>query len=548
MFVIALGLFAAEPDAKLAAKAVTGDNWPEYGGSPYAWRFSQLNQINTANVHRLKPAWVFQTGDYADALQATPIVLDGVMYFASASNWVFALYAATGKLLWEYRYRPLKVEPRYLRQNRGIAVAQGRVLMGTADNHVVAIDAKTGSELWDVDIEDARYCGCNVTGAPTVAGDNVIVGVTGGDSSHRGYLTAFNIKTGRLAWRFFTIPGPGEPGNETWAGDSWRFGGAPTWLTGSYDPELNLLYWGVGNPAADFDASNRAGANLYTNCIIALNPATGKLVWYRQLIPGDVWDFDASYEIILADLPVEGKPRKLAIQMGKSGFTWVLDRTNGEFITAWPFVQHYNWITGIGKKGELIGRNEPIYDKPKLFCPSAMGGRSWNHAAYSPITNLIYSTGMEVCGEITAELQEVEPGTSWFGGRFNFRPPPNDKSRGFIAAYDPVTGKRAWVSDQPYYMLASMLATAGGLVFTGDPHGTFYAWDARTGKTLWSFSNGAGHRGSPVTYVAGGKQFIATPTGWGSLVGRAFQAAWPGAPLPRAGSTMVAYTLDETVK
>jgi len=492
---------------------------------------------------------VFQTGDYADGgLQSTPIVIDGVMYISTASNWVFALDAAKGTPLWEYRYPPIADAPTS-HQNRGVAVALGMVFEGTADNHMVALDQKTGRELWNVDMEPVKYCGCSITGAPLVVKDKVIVGVTGGDNAHRGYLTALDAKTGRLAWRFYTIPGPGEKGHETWPGDSWKVGGGSTWLTGSYDAGLGLLYWGVGNAAADFDSSTRRGANLYTDSIVALNPDTGKLVWYNQLIPRDVWDYDASFEVILADLPVKGQMRKLLFQFGKSGYLWALDRTNGKFVGAWPFIEHSNWITGVDQTtGELIGRHEPELGKTTLVCPSIMGGKSWNHATYSPQTGYLYAAGIEACLNVTAAHEDVEPGAPFFGGTFDMQPPPNDQAHGFIAAYDPATGKRVWTHAEPYYMLASVLSTAGGLIFSGDPMGNFFALDARTGKELWSFPTGGGHRGSSVSYAINGRQYVATPSGWGSLVGGAFAGLWPNAPKPRSGSALFVFALPEVKK
>jgi alcohol dehydrogenase (cytochrome c) len=316
-------------------------------------------------------------------------------------------------------------------------------------------------------------------------------------------------------------------------------------MTGSYDPELNLIYWGVGNPAADFDASARRGANLYTGSVIALDPDTGKLKWYYQEIPQDVWDFDAAYECILADLPVKGQVRKVLVHFNKAGYVWVLDRTNGQFLGAWPHVQHISWTTGITQTGAILGRNEPEIGRTKTICPGAIGGRSWNHAALSPRTRLLYSTAMEICNDITAQKQEVQPGSMHFGGTFRMRPPPGDRARGYIAAYDPVTGKRAWTWDYKYYLLASLLATAGDLIFTGDPEGNFFALDARTGAKLWSFPTGGGHRGSPVTYSASGRQFVATPSGWGTLIGRLFPGIWPDAPEPRTGSAIFAFVLAE---
>jgi alcohol dehydrogenase (cytochrome c) len=528
----------------------TKEDWASYGGTPLAWRYSSLDQINKSNVRRIAPAWVFQTGDYADGLQTTPIVIAGIMYISTASNWVIALDATNGKLLWEYRYVATNgpTEFNYGHTNRGVAVEDGRVFIGTNDNHAIALDQKTGRELWNVDLEPAKFCGCGVTGAPLVVRHNVIFGVTGGDSVHRGYLTALDTKTGRLAWRFYTIPGPGEKGHETWPGGSWKSGGGSTWLTGSYDAQLDLLYWGVGNASPDLNASSRKGANLYTDSIVALNPDTGKLQWYNQLIPQDVWDFDASFELILADIPVRGQKRKLLFQFGKSGYLWALDRTNGEFVGAWPFIEHSNWISGITETGQLVGRLEPPVGKETLVCPGAMGGKSWNHASFSPQTGMLYSTGVENCNMVTPEDQDpegAEPGAMSFGGSFTMKPPPGDKFRGFVGAYDPATGKLVWKNNRTYYMLSSILTTAGGLVFCGDPQGNFLALDARTGKELWSFSTGGGHRGSPVSYSVNGRQFVATPSGWGSIIGGVFSSLWPEAPKPRSGSSIFAFTLPE---
>jgi alcohol dehydrogenase (cytochrome c) len=536
------------PCAYAAERGATEQDWPSYGGTPLAWRYSALDQIKTANVKSLVPVWAFQTGDYSDGLEATPIVMDGVMYVSTASSWVIALDAVTGKLKWEYRYQGSSTRTPDGHQNRGVAVGQGRVFVGTFDNHLIALNQKTGQEEWNVEVEPAKYCGCSITGAPLVVKDKIIAGVTGGDAAHRGYLSAFDTRTGQLKWRFYTIPGPGQPGHDSWPGDSWKFGGGSTWMTGSYDSELDLLYWGIGNASADFDSSRRKGANLYTDSVVALNPDTGKVAWYNQLIPRDVWDFDAVFELILADRPWQGQQRKLLYQFGKAGHLWVLDRTDGHFLAAWPFVENSTWVKSIATTGELVGRNEPEIGKTKLICPSLMGGKSWNQASYSPQTGLMYVAAMELCGDVTAETIDVEPGASQFGGRFAVKPPPDGKARGFLGAFDPETGKRVWKYDEKYFLLASVLSTAGGLVFCGNPMGEFFALDARTGEKLWSFETGGGNRGSSVSYAVNGRQYIATPTGWGSLVGGAFHSVWPDAPLPRGGSSLFVFALPEASK
>ena len=274
-----------------------------------------------------------------------------------------------------------------------------------------------------------QQCGCNITGAPLVVKDKVVVGVTGGDSAHRGYLNAFDARTGRRAWRFWTIPGPGEKGHETWKGDSWKYGGGATWMTGSYDPELNLIYWGVGNPAADFYGGDRTGDNLYTDSVVALDADSGELKWYYQQIPHDVWDWDTAYECVLIDLPVNGKKRKLLINPNKGGYTWVLDRTNGEFIGAWRFAENINWIEGIDSTGKLLGRQKPEVGKPILVCPAIGGARSWNHGAYSPKTGLFYNTGIEWCQTLTVQKEDPRPGETFFGGVFELKPPPKGRGR-----------------------------------------------------------------------------------------------------------------------
>jgi alcohol dehydrogenase (cytochrome c) len=539
-YVAAAFLAAPLPAAEFATRA----DWPSYGGTQSSLRYSALDQINTSNVARLAPAWVFQTGDPESGLQSTPIVVDGVMYLSSASNWVFALDAASGRLIWEYRF-PLPNRPNlgYGRQNRGVAVGHGRVFMGTADNHLVALEQKTGREVWRVNLEDERQCGCNITGAPLVVKDLVIAGVTGGDSAHRGYLTAFDALTGRVRWRFYTIPAPGEKGSETWTGDSWRFGGGSTWMTGSYDPDLDTLYWGVGNASADLNAKNRHGNNLYTCSIIALDPATGKLKWHYQEVPQDVWDFDAVFEIILADIPLNGQTRKVLMQPTKTGYVFMLDRVTGQFLKASRFARNVNWVAGITEDGKLLGRLEPEIGITKLVCPSAIGAKSWNQSAYSLRTGLLYIPVQEICNDLTARDEEVSEGKSAIGGSWVFKPPAEGKIEGYIGAYDARTGERKWTFPATTWFLASVLATAGDIVFSGDPEGNFFALDARNGAKLWSFQTGGGHRGSSVTYSVNGRQFVATPSGWGSIVGGAFSNFWPDRLTPRGGSTLLVFTL-----
>lgn len=539
-----LSALAVSAAALFAADGATQKDWPSYGGTYAALRYSALDQINTSNVKALRPAWIFQTGDYENGLQATPIVIDGVIYLSTSNAWVFALDGASGRVIWEYHF-PLGSTLGYGKQNRGVAVGHGRVFLGTADNHMVAIDQKTGTEVWRVNVEDSRQCGCNITGAPLVVKDLVIAGVTGGDSAHRGYLTAFDVRTGRMRWRFYTIPGPGEKGHETWPGESWRLGGGSTWMTGSYDAELDLLYWGIGNASSDLNATKRRGDNLYTASIVALDPDSGKLKWYYQEVPQDVWDYDAAFELYLVDLPLKGRTRKVVMQANKTGYVWMLDRTTGEFLKAWPFAKSINWVTGITEDGKLVGRLEPEVGKSVLVCPSAVGAKNWNQGAFSLRTGWLYLPVQELCNDLTAVDEELVEGRGATGGNWVMKPPPGGKQEGYLAAYDPLTGERKWTVPVTTWIMASVLATAGNLVFTGDPEGDFFAVDAQTGARLWSFQTGAGHRGSAVTYSVGGRQYVATPTGWGSILAGAHQGLWPNAPKARPGSALVVFALPE---
>ncbi len=534
----------------------TGANWPHYGGSQSAWRYSALDQINTVNVKNLAPAWMFQTGDYSDNLHATPIVVDGVMYIITPRNWVFALDAATGQLLWQHKPmapRPGPAGGQAFLLNRGVAVAEGNVFYGSTDNFLVALDQKTGREVWRVSIDDPRQCGCNVTSAPLIVKDKVIVGGTGGELAHRGYLTAFHAKTGRLAWRFHVIPAPGERGNETWKGDSWRFGGGAPWMTGSYDPELNLVYWGTGNASGDFfDGDRVAGAdksgdtNLYTNSIVALDADTGALRWYHQEIPADVWDYDSAYEIILIDRLVDGRPRRLLVHMNKSGLTFVLDRATGEVVNVFSVPEVRTWISGVTETGKLLGRKDPGLDKPVNICPSVAGAKSWNQMAYSPRTGLVYIPAIELCNVITATRQEPREGRFYTNGGFTLNLPPDRSTYSHIDAWDPLTSKRVWSVPYKYLLLASILVTAGDLVFTGDPEGNFLALNARTGERLWTYQTGAGHRGSAVSYSVNGRQFIATPTGWQQSVTGGFASRVFPEQTFRMGSTLVVFAIPES--
>jgi len=315
-------------------------------------------------------------------------------------------------------------------------------------------------------------------------------------------------------------------------------------MTGSFDPELNLVYWGVGNAAADFYGGSRAGSNLYTDSIVALDVNSGKLKWHYQEVPHDVWDWDAAYECVLFDLPVKGTTRKLLLNVNKGGYTFVIDRVTGEFVSAWPVAANINWIAGIDEKGNLVGRNEPKLGVTSEICPSIGGGRSWNQGAFSPRTGWFYTTGIEWCQDVTVQKEDPKEGKEFFGGVFKLKPvTPKGQPGSHLDAYEPVSGKKIWTYPSKYPLLASVLSTDGDLIFSGDPEGNFFALDARTGAKLWSFQTGSGHRGSAVAYSVKGKQYIATPSGWGSAVAGLMSQIWPEAESFRGGSSLFVFAL-----
>jgi alcohol dehydrogenase (cytochrome c) len=550
LILFCLALLATSASAQDWARLLNSDkepqNWLSYGGNYSAHRYSALDQINRGNVKTLAPAWSFETGDQS-GLNATPIVADGVLYLMGPKNRVFALKADTGELLWKYFYKLSVTSTPYQPVPRGLAVAFGRIYFGTLDNHVVALDAKTGRELWDIEVEDTRQCGCNITSPPLIVKDKVIVGGTGGEHAHRGYLNAYDAKTGRHLWRFYTIPAPGEPGSETWDPRMLKYGGAPAWLVGSYDAELNLLYWGIGNPSSDFYDEFRAGDNLYSNSIIALDPDTGKLKWYYQEVPHDMYDFDSAYECVLIDYVKDGKTQKLLVHANKGGYTWVLDRATGKYVNAYPHVDNLTWLKGVDKNGRPV-EMQPVPPGQETFvCPGAVGGRNYDHSSYSPRTKFWYNIGWEICNVIKPQKLEIVEGKELFGGNMDFKPPKDKPAYGHINAFDPLTGERKWRYTTRGMNVASLLSTGGDLVFSGDVLGEVFALDARTGEKLWAHDTGAGCSGSPISYAVNGRQYVAMPTGMASLVGGLTTMLWPetASKLPPRASKLVVFALPD---
>lgn len=496
-------------------------NWLTYYGNYGAWSYSPLNQVNRENVKQLTPVWALSAGyptnpSLRAGLEAAPLIVDGVLYLVGMQNNVYAVEAATGRRLWNYIYRWPEKDVPGSRGARGLAVGEGLVFMGTQDSHIVALDAKTGKEAWNIAMDDVFKCACAITSAPIYVRGKVITGVAGGDAPFRGYVKAFDAKTGKPLWTFYTIPAPDEPGSETWMGDSWKTGGVATWLQGSYDPSLNLLYWGTGNAYPDLIGQERQGNNLYAASLVALDPDTGKLKWFFQETPHDVYDFDSNPEPVLLDVSEGGRTRKLVLHSSKNGFAYLLDRETGKFLRGFPYAATVNWTKGLDKDGKPIAALIPEKDKTgQLTCPGTAGARNFNHSAYSLRTGWWYTSSAEMCSRIT-------PGPNLRIGRaLNPESPPH------IAAFDPMTGKQQWTFPTQYVNNSSLLATAGDLIFGGDMEGDAFALDARTGKKLWSFNTGARIVSPPVSFSVNGRQFIAIGSGGGSVADGQIATYWP---------------------
>jgi len=520
-FAVAVILLLVSLSSALAAE-VTSDrllnagkdpnNWMMYGKDYRGWRFSDLKQINTENVHRLVPKWAFQTGITSRwGFQNNPIAVDGRMYITTPMNTLFCVDAKNGKLLWRYDYKNREDAAFLIDANRGVAVGYGRVFMGTIDSHVIALDAETGKLAWDVEVGD-RLIGQAITAAPLLVKDKVVVGGGMSEYGANGFVAAYDPKTGKKLWWFNTIPGPGEPGHATWPGESWKTGGGGIWVTPVYDVELNLLYVGVANPAPDFVIEGRQGENLYTNSVIALDADTGKLQWYFQHVPQDVWDFDSAQQQILVDVEIGGRMLKGIAQPHKNGFFYLVDRTNGRFIYAKPFVERMNWATGVDlRTGRPIVNPESFPTKEgTVVCPGVHGGTNWTPIAYNPKMGLAYLPVAESCNTILKTEAPYERGRLYMGGRYV---KTAERAYGHIDGVDVRTGETRWRAYTKYPVWSGLVTTGGDLVFYGDLEGDFVALDARTGEELWRFNTGSGIYASPITYAVQGKQYVAVPSG-----------------------------------
>ena len=483
--------------------------WPTYHGQENGNRYTELTQITPHNVHKLAPKWIYGLGS-GHALEVTPIVVDGVMYVTRVNS-AFALDARTGREIWRYS-RPQNKNLTGDASggiNRGVAVLGDRVFLVTDNAHLLALHRVNGALLWDVEMADShKHYGS--TSAPLVVGDLVIAGVSGGDEGIRGQLNAFHASTGERAWRFWSIPAPGDPEAGTWVGRALEHGCGATWLTGTYDRETNTLVWPIGNPCPDFNGDERKGDNLYTDSVVALDPESGKLKWHYQFTPHDLHDWDATETPMLVDIQYHGEPRKVLLQGNRNGFFYVIDRTNGKFIAASPFVKKLTWAKGIGPDGRpILGDGWQPTAEGTEICPSMDGASNWMSTAYHPTTGLFYLLALEKCNVFSKNSEWWKQGESFYGG--TARPVASEQPRKYLRALDPETGKIVWEYEQsgPGEAWGGLLATASGMIFLCDDDGAFTALDAKTGKLLWHMPLSAQWHASPMTYLVDGKQYIA---------------------------------------
>lgn len=490
-----------------------GANWPTYNGDYTGRRYTSLSQITIRNVNQLRAQWVFHAPN-STHLEGTPIVMNGLM-FTTAGNDAWALDARTGRIVWHYS-RPVTeglVDDASAHHNRGVALWRSRVYKLTDNAHLLCLDSRSGHLLWDVAYAPKDNKNYGATGAPLVVKDRVLVGTSGGDDGVRGFVAAFDAETGKEIWRTWTIPGPGEVGNSSWPGDMYLRGGATTWMPGTYDPELNTVYWGTSNAAPDFDGSVRPGDDLYTACVLALDADTGKLKWHFQFTPHDLFDYDAAETAVLIDTTYEGVPRKLLVEANRNGFLYVLDRTNGRFLSATPFVKKLNWAKGIDASGRPIRIGVQPTENGTLICPDMIGATNWFSPSYNPSTHLLYFIAREGCQLYFVHPQPFSEGKEYYAT--GVKNPGGEHAQKILLAYDVQTGKVAW--DYPQTGSArswgGTMTTAGGLVFFANDAEAFEAVDARTGKSLWHFNTGQSMSASPMSYSVAGKQHVAIASG-----------------------------------
>jgi alcohol dehydrogenase (cytochrome c) len=509
----------AQTADQLVKGATDTSNVLNYGMGYNLQRFSTLNQINKDTIKNLVPVWNYSFNDDRSE-ESQPLVYQGTIYVTS-HNATMAVDAKTGKQIWKTKVEYPAETPRIVCCgiiNRGAALYDGKVFRTTLDANVIALDAKDGKELWRQKAADIKE-GYSMTVAPLVADGVVITGISGAEFGTRGFIDGWDPATGKHLWRTHSIPSPDEPGGDTWKGDTWKLGGGSTWITGSYDAELNTVYWGIGNPGP-FNSAVRPGDNLYTCSVLAMDPKTGKIKWHYQFSPNNPFDYDSVAEMVLADINVEGKPTKVLMDANRNGFFYVLDRTNGKLLAANPYVK-VNWATGIDMKtgrpietdvatGAREGQKVTVY-------PSILGGKNWEPMSFNPQTGLAYANTLAFGGKYKSEPVTFKQGEWYLGMELTDPWEFGTGPRGHLKAIDPMTGKAKWEAASDIPRFSGVLSTAGGVVFTGALTGEFEAFDADTGNKLWQFQTGSGIEGQPVTWQQDGVQYVAVTSGYGGV-------------------------------
>ena len=487
------------------------ENWLMYSGTLDSKRYSGLDQIHNRNVGSLELKWAYQIPEI-DRAETTPLVVDGVMFVTEAPSNVVALDAATGRQYWRYDHElPDDLRICCGRNNRGVAILDETLYMSTLDAHIVAIDARTGNLVWNT--ETAPHAsGYSKTAAPLVVKDQVITGIAGGEYGIRGFLDSYDPATGARNWRTYTIPGPDEPGNQTWLGESWRTGGSPTWITGAYDPDLDLVYWGTGNPGPDWNGEVRLGDNLYSDSVLALNGENGNLEWYFQFTPHDIHDWDAIQVPILGDIMYEGEMRRVMMWANRNAFYYTLDRETGEFLVGKPYALQ-TWAEGLDENGRPIRvpDMEPSVEG-KLVSPTIGGGTNWWSPTFSPRTGLYYVNAFD--GEQIYFIREEEyvEGEQYTGGGGESAG-PIENYHSAVRAIDPATGDVQWEYPIAPRSTSGLMSTAGDLVFGGTVDGYFFAIDAVSGEELWHMTVGARVHSAPISYAVDGSQYVSIAAG-----------------------------------
>ncbi len=487
-------------------------NWVSYNGDYTGRRYSGLSEINPSNLAELRAEWVFHARN-SGRLEVTPVVVNGMM-FVTAANDAFALDARTGRVVWRHSW-PISeglIDDASGHINRGVGVWHNRIFMETDKAHLLCLDVRSGNLIWDV-----AYANWNknygATSAPLVVKDKVLVGTSGGDDGVRGFVAAYDAMTGKLAWRFWTIPAPGEFGSESWPAKLYLHGGGTMWMPGTYDPQLNTIYWGTSNPAPDFEGGVRPGDDLYTDCVLALDPDTGKLKWYFQFTPHDLFDYDAVETPILIDATYQGTARQLLVQANRNGYIYVLDRTNGKFLSATRFVDKLTWAKGIDAQGRPLRTNvEPTAEGTQV-CPGYAGATNWFAPSYSESTHSVYFMALEECETFFLKPQTFQEGREFYST--GVKRIPSETSQKVLVAFNLDTNSIAWKYPQAGtgHSSGGTMATASGLVFFGDDSDSFETVDARTGKALWHFNTGQDISASPMSYAVAGKQYVAIAAG-----------------------------------